>query len=130
MDVAALKTIHLAAAAISYALFFVRGIWMLSGSPLLAQRWVRVVPHVNDTVLLAAAIWMAIVLREYPGTHGWLTAKVGGLITYIGLGMVALHHGRTRRVRLAAWIAAQLVFAYIVAVALTHDPLPLRAAIR
>jgi hypothetical protein len=41
-----------------------------------------------------------------------------------------LRYGRTRGVRLAAWIAAQLVFAYIVAVALAHDPLPFRAAIR
>jgi len=129
MDAAALKTIHIATAAISYVLFFVRGIWMLSGSPLLERRWVKVVPHVNDTVLLAAAIWMTVVLQQYPGTHGWLTAKVVGLFAYIGLGMVALHHGRTRSVRLAAWIAAQFVFAYIVAVALTHDPLPFRAAI-
>jgi uncharacterized membrane protein SirB2 len=130
MDFAALKAIHIATAAISYALFFVRGIWMLTGSPLLERRWVRVVPHVNDTVLLSAAIWMAVILRQYPGTQGWLTAKLAGLIAYIGLGMVALHRGRIRGVRLAAWLAAQLVFAYIVAVALTHDPLPFRAAIR
>jgi uncharacterized membrane protein SirB2 len=130
MDFGTLKTIHVAAVAISYTLFFVRGIWMLTGSPLLERRWVRVVPHVNDTVLLAAAIWMTIILQQYPGTHGWLSAKVAGLIAYIGLGMVALRRGRTRRVRLAAWIAAQLVFAYIVAVALAHDPLPFGAAIR
>ena len=130
MDFAALKAIHIAAVAISYTLFLVRGIWMITESPLLARRWVRVVPHVNDTVLLAAAIWMTILLEQYPGTHAWLTAKVAGLIIYIGLGMVALRHGRTRRVRLAAWIAAQLVFAYIVAVALAHDPMPFGAAIR
>jgi uncharacterized membrane protein SirB2 len=130
MDFGALKTVHVAAAAISYALFFVRGIWMLTDSPLLGRRWVKVVPHVNDTVLLAAAIWMTITLHQYPGTHGWLTAKVAGLVAYIGLGIVALRRGRTRRVRLAAWIAAQLVFAYIVSVALTHDPLPLPPAFR
>jgi len=130
MDFAALKAIHIATVAISYALFFVRGIWMLTGSPLLGRRWVRVVPHVNDTLLLAAAIWMAIILQQYPGTHGWLTAKVAGLFAYIGLGMAALRYGRTRGVRLAAWIAAQLAFAYIVAVALAHDPLPFRGAIR
>ena len=73
---------------------------------------------------------MTIILQQYPGTHGWLSAKVAGLIAYIGLGMVALRRGRTRRVRLVAWITAQLVFAYIVAVALAHDPLPFGAAIR
>jgi len=128
MDLGALKAIHVATAAISYALFFVRGTWMLAGSPQLKRRWVRVVPHVNDTVLLAAAIGMMAILHQYPGAHAWLTAKVAGLVAYIGLGMVALRHGRTRGVRLAAWLAAQLVFAYIVAVALTHEPLPFRAA--
>lgn len=129
MDLSAFKTIHVATAAISYALFFVRGVWMLAASPMLNRRWVKVVPHVNDTVLLAAAIWMAVILREFPGTHGWLTAKLAGLLAYIGLGMLALRHGRTRGVRLAAWLAAQLAFAYIVAVALTRDPLPFRAVL-
>ena len=56
--------------------------------------------------------------------HGWLTAKVVGLLFYIGLGTVALKRGRTRRARIAAWLAAQAVFFYIVAVALTRNPLP------
>jgi len=99
MDFAALKAIHIATAAISYALFFVRGIWILAGSPLLERRWVRVVPHVNDTVLLAAAIWMTLILHEYPGTHAWLSAKLAGLVAYIALGMVALRFGKTWRVR-------------------------------
>ena len=130
MDFTVLKAVHVVTVVISYALFFVRGVWMLAGSPVLQNRWVRVLPHVNDTLLLAAAIWMTIILREYPGTHGWLTAKLCGLLAYIALGMVALRFASTRRAQLADWIGAQLVFAYIVAVALTHDPLPLPVAIR
>ena len=124
MDFTVLKMIHVTTAAVSYALFFVRGIWMINGSPRLNERWVRIVPHVNDTLLLAAAIWMTILLRQYPGTHAWLTAKVVGVLVYIGLGMVALKRGRTKRARIAAWLAAQAVFFYIVAVALTRNPLP------
>jgi uncharacterized membrane protein SirB2 len=130
VDLSGLKTIHVGAAAVSYALFFLRGVWRLSGSPLLQRRWVRIVPHVNDSLLLAAAVWMAVILHQYPGTHAWLTAKLAGLIAYIALGVLALRFARTRRAQLASWIAAQLVFAYIVAVALTHDPLPFHAAIR
>ena len=33
MDFTALKMIHVATAAVSYALFFVRGIWMIDSSP-------------------------------------------------------------------------------------------------
>jgi uncharacterized membrane protein SirB2 len=124
MEFASLKAIHIGTAAVSYILFFVRGIWMLSDSPLLYQRWVRIVPHVNDTLLLAAGIWMTIIIHQYPGTHGWLTAKLAGLVLYILLGLVALRPGRAKRVRAAAWVAAQIVFGYIVAVAFSHDPLP------
>jgi uncharacterized membrane protein SirB2 len=40
------------------------------------------------------------------------------------LGTVALKRGKTRRTRVAAWFAAQVVFFYIVAVAVTRRPLP------
>ena len=124
MELALLKQIHVTTAMVSYALFFVRGIWMINGSPRLHERWVRIVPHVNDTLLLAAAIWMTILIHQYPGTHAWLTAKLAALLAYIGLGTVALKRGKTQHTRIAAWLAAQVVFFYVVAVALTRNPLP------
>jgi uncharacterized membrane protein SirB2 len=113
-----------ACVATSYALFFVRGVWMMRSPARLNARWVKIVPHVIDTVLLASAITMALMIRQYPFVAPWITAKVLALIVYIGLGTLALKRGRTRRVRIATWIAAQLVFFYIVAVALTRSPLP------
>ncbi len=126
IDYATLKLIHVSCVVTSYILFFARGIWMMRDSPWLRVRWVRVVPHVIDTGLLASAIALAVMIRQYPLAAGWLTAKVLALLCYIGLGMIALRFGRTRGERLQAWLAAQAVFFYIVAVALTHDPLPWR----
>lgn len=125
MDYAALKLIHIGCATISYTLFVVRGIWMLRGSALLQRRWVRTVPHVVDTALLASAIALTVITRQYPFATPWLTAKVIALVAYIGLGTIALRHGKTKGGRIAAWIAAQAVFAYIVAVAVKRNPLPL-----
>ena len=119
-----IKQVHLFAVSISLTLFLLRGVWMLRGSPILQQRWVRVVPHVNDTVLLGAGVWLAILLRQVPGVSGWLTAKLIALIIYIGLGTIALKRGRTATQRTVAWFAALTVFAYIVAVALTKNPMP------
>ena len=119
-----LKYLHVGCVALSGAGFVLRGAWMLQGSPLLAQRWVRVLPHVVDTVLLASAIALALMLEQYPLVQGWLTAKLIGLVVYIVLGTIALKRGRTRAVRLTAFGAALLVFAYIVAVALTKSVLP------
>lgn len=122
MDYLLLKQTHVACVALSYAGFFLRGIWMMRGSPLLERRWVRIAPHVNDTLLLASAIAMAAIARQYPFVQGWLTAKVLALALYVVLGMIALGRGRTKRARTAAWIGAQLVFGYIVAVAVTRSP--------
>ena len=124
MDYTALKTLHLATIAVTLALFVLRGAWMMADSPRLQARWVRIVPHLNDTLLLASGFGLAIMLGQYPLVDGWLTAKLVALIAYIVLGTVALKRGKTRRTRIAAWVAALLVFGYIVAVAVTHDPLP------
>ena len=123
MDYLLLKLTHVACAALSYAGFVLRGIWMIRDSRMLERRWARVLPHAVDTVLLASAIALAVMLKQYPLAEPWLTAKVVALVVYIVLGMVALRHGATRRIRTGAWIAAQAVFLYIVAVALTRSVL-------
>ena len=128
MEYILLKQLHVACALLSYAGFVARGVWMVCDSPMLERRWVKVLPHVNDTLLLAAAIALAWMLRQYPFVHGWLTAKVVALAGYILLGMVALRPGRARAVRVATWVAAQIVFLYIVAVAYTRNPLIFAAA--
>ncbi len=79
-------------------------------------------PHAVDTVLLASAIALAAMSRQYPLVEPWLSAKVGALVLYIGAGMFAFRYGTTKRTRVIAWIMAQLVFIYIVAVALTRNP--------
>ena len=124
MDYAWVNALHVGSVALSYAGFVARGVLMIRQSPLLATRWVRVAPHVVDTVLLASAIALVVMSRQYPFVEPWLTAKVLALILYIGLGTVALRRGKTMRVRIVAWIAAQIVFLYMVAVAVTRGPVP------
>ena len=53
-----------------------------------------------------------------------MTAKVFGLVAYIVLGSVAVKAGRRRGIRLAAWLAALAIFAYVASVALA-EPLGL-----
>lgn len=116
--------VHVTTVTLSIGMFLLRGIWMLQGSERLGWRSVRVLPHVNDTVLLLSAIGLAVLTRQYPFQQDWLTAKVIALVAYIGLGMVALRVGRRRSVQLGAWLAAIAIFFYIVAVALTRNPWP------
>ncbi|KIF82093.1 SirB2 family protein [Noviherbaspirillum autotrophicum] len=123
MGYLAIKHLHMTCAALSGSFFLVRGVWMLRDSAMLKQRWVRIAPHVIDTVLLVSALVMVVWSGQYPFVQGWLTAKVLALIAYILLGTVALKRGRTKGTRTVAFVAALLVFAYIVKVALTRQVL-------
>ena len=85
----------------------------------------RIWPHLVDTLLLGSALVMAWMLQLNPLTTPWLAAKISGLLLYIGLGVVALRTGRPLALRIGAWLAALLVFGWIVSVAITKDPLGL-----
>ena len=117
------KTVHVTFVALSFAGFFIRGIWMLKDSPLLQQKWVRISPQVVDTVLLVSAIILAVQLRMSPMEQSWLMAKIIALLAYIAVGMVALRLGRSKRIRLAAWLLGLVIFLYIVSVALSKSVL-------
>ncbi len=117
-----LKHLHVSCVVLSGCGFLARGVLSLAGSPLVDRRVLKIAPHVVDTVLLASAIALALITAQYPLAQGWLTAKVVGLVVYIGLGMVALRRGRSTATRAIFFAAALAVFGYIVSVALTHHP--------
>ena len=119
-----LKLIHVGTVYITFGLFLVRGIWMLLDSPRLQDRWVRVVPHLNDTLLLTAAIAMLVVNGINPIEHAWLLVKIVGLLLYIYLGTMALKRGKTKASRTLYFIAALATIGYIIAVAVTKQIIP------
>ena len=102
--------------------FFLRGMLRLFDSPLLQRRWVKVVPHVIDTVLLLSAVSLAVLSQQYPIEQAWLSAKVVGLMGYIGCGMMALRFSRKRKGRVLFFILALCSYAYIVSVAMARHP--------
>src|SRR5690554_1964611 len=106
----ALKHLHITFALLAFLSFFIRGIWMWHSSPLLQKRFVKILPHIIDTLLLISALILVAHLRLTPGANPWLLAKIIALVLYIGLGVVALKHAQAE-VRKLAWVAALLVFA-------------------
>ena len=117
-----LKGLHVSAVALSGIFFLLRGVWMLRGSALLQHSWVRITPHVVDTVLLAAALGLLVRLQLNPFATPWLGAKLIALAGYIVFGSFALKRGRTRRTRSIALLAPLGLFAYMIGTALTRDP--------
>jgi len=116
-----IKLLHVTTVFISISLFVLRGFWVLNGSAIMSKKWVKIVPHINDTILLISAIILAVTIQQYPFVHGWLTAKFLALIAYIILGMFALKRAKNRTSKLIFFILSIITFSYIVMVALTHS---------
>lgn len=116
------RAVHIGCALVSIAGFALRGYWMATSNPLLQRRLSKVLPHLVDTLLLASAIAMLVMWRLSPLQADWLLAKIMALLVYIGLGMVALRFGRSRPVRITAWLAALGTALYIVSVAYNKSP--------
>ncbi len=118
-----LRQVHITCAMLTITLFTLRGLLMVGGSSLHRNRLLRSVPIAVDTVLLTTALMLTTVTRHYPFSTGWLTMKVLLLVAYIALGSVALRPGRTKAVRISAFVAALATVAFLVTVARTHSPL-------
>lgn len=124
-----LKNLHIGCVILSGAGFLLRGLWMLADSPWLQRPGVRVLPHLVDTVLLTSAIALAVLSGQYPFAAAWLTAKLVGLLIYIGCGTMALKRAPNKAQRTVFLVAALTAFAYIVTVALTRSPYGLIAGL-
>lgn len=116
------KHLHITFVVITILFFLVRAFWSISASPLSRARWVRSLPHIIDTLLLACGIYLAIISQQYPIQQPWLTAKILGLLLYIVLGTFAIKRASTIRGKLIATGLAAVTFGYIVLVALNKSP--------
>lgn len=122
MDYLIAKHLHVSCVLLSVTLFTLRGVLQLTSKPWRQWRVLRVAPHINDTVLLSAALWMVWRSEQYPFVLSWLTAKVLALLAYIVLGHFALSPATRSGLRLPYFLAAMTSVAYIVGVAFTRSP--------
>lgn len=113
-------TFHVACAVFSVGFFLVRAAWMIQSSALLQRLWVRVAPHVVDTVLFITGVLLAHRL----GWPDWLFFKLAAVVSYIVFGALALRRAPSRRLQLASLVVALASVAYVVSVALTRSTTP------
>lgn len=123
----ALRAAHIGLALLSVTIFILRGGLMLADSPARHSPWLRYPSMLVDTLLLTAALMLTTIIHQYPFTTGWLTTKVVLLVVYIVLGSIALKRGKTRGVRIIAFVAALLAVGFLFTVARAHHPLGLLA---
>jgi uncharacterized membrane protein SirB2 len=117
-----IKLLHIACVVCSGVLFTFRGVLMWVESRWTNALTLRRLSYAIDTLLLGSAISLAGILHQFPFVSSWLTAKVLLLVVYILLGIFALRRGRTRLTRQVCFVAALSVYAFIISIAMTHDP--------
>lgn len=121
MDVI-LKHTHLTALLISFLLFFVRGYLMMRESSASNHRVFLIAPHIVNLILIGTGIALAVVMHFNPANQPWLAVKLVALVAYIILGVLTFKHP-ILKIRKILWLSALIVFAFIVSVALSKNPL-------
>lgn len=105
-----IKIVHVTSAVFSIILFAIRGGRRLFGRTVWFTNWLKVLPHVVDSLLLLTGIVLIIVAQQYPGVANWITIKLGAVVVYILLGMAALKWTHSKKWSGMAFVAALSVF--------------------
>lgn len=111
------KYIHMSAASLSFLGFILRGFWMFKDSPLLQAKLTKILPHIIDTILLVGAIYLVYQLDVNVFETHWILAKIILLVAYILIGTIALKRGKTKQIRIIAFIVSLLIILAIFAIA-------------
>lgn len=122
--ISTIKSIHILCASVSIIGFILRGFLKITSPEKLAKKWIKISPHIIDTLLLLSAVMLVFLTEQYPTTNNWILAKLVALISYIGLGMITLKFAQSKAQILSAFIAALLCYTYIIGVAITKSVWP------
>lgn len=119
-----IKLVHVAAVIASGSLLLLRGLFVQVGR----QGWALAVPlrylsYTIDTTLLTAALMLVSILPLASFSNGWLVTKLLLLPVYVCLGWLALRREGMPGTGAAFLAGAMLVYALMLAIARTHDPL-------
>jgi len=100
------KHLHMTVAAISVLLFTLRFAWTLANSAKLQAKWVKISPHIIDTLLLGLGIVMAVQLSLNPLENLWLAEKLIAIVAYIFTAFYTLKIARNKSMQIIGYLGA------------------------
>lgn len=112
-----LKQLHVILALASVLLLAYRWLLSFTKAPSTQPRWLKIAPHICNTLLLAGGILM-LTMHTSLWHQPWLMAKLVVLVLYIGLGAMALKRP-ARRQKLIAGLLALVLFGYMYGASVT-----------
>ena len=86
-------------AALSVTLFVLRFLLLVTKPNVLQKKWLKITPHIIDTLLFSLGIYMMIKLSLYPGEVTWMTEKLLAVVAYIFTGYFTLKLARNNLMR-------------------------------
>lgn len=104
----ALKYSHLLLIVLSVLLFVFRFILRMKNSAWFESRWMKILPHLVDTTLIATGVALVFITGFIPftSTAVWMTEKLTCVLAYLALGYVALYYSKSTLFRLFAFFGA------------------------
>ena len=117
------KYTHLTTIVLSVVLFLLRFVLNTMQSVTLQKKWLKVVPHIVDTLLLVSAVTLCVMLKQYPFVDAWVTEKLIALVMYVFMVTLALKLGHTGFMRGIGLIGALSWIAYAGMVAVSKQPI-------
>jgi len=120
-----IKTLHISTVALSIGLLLFRTVLLLRSSKLLKNRFLKLIPHINDSLLLITAITM-LFTSEYisSGNMEWIYAKVSAMILYIVTGIYLFRYANSNRQIVYLLALAIILYLYIIQTAITKNLIP------
>lgn len=115
---AGIKHSHMLFITISIVLFQLRFLLKKLNKPI--AKPLKIIPHINDTLLLVTGVSLAYQASINPMENNWLMAKIIALILYIGFGTFAI---KSRGVKSnTGYVLATLLFLFMIMTALKKQP--------
>lgn len=108
-----IKLIHVFTIHISITLFALRFLMDSQGFDVWRHSFWRILPHINDSLLLVSALALLSLSGWQIFTHFWITAKVFLVVVYIMFGWLALRARIKIGLRWLAFCSAVAVFILI-----------------
>ena len=102
----AIKHLHLTLIAVSVLFFTVRFVLHLRQSEVMNKKVIKIAPHVIDTFLLLSGLTLCFMIQQFPFVDPWLTEKIGAVVAYIALGVIAIKSNRNKLFKVFAFLGA------------------------
>jgi uncharacterized membrane protein SirB2 len=118
-----IKYLHILTAVLSILLFVSRFLLLRIEPDRRRRAWLKVLPHLNDSLLLLFAVLLCLAIQQAPLVTPWLTEKVTAVVVYILAGMFALKWAKSGPGQWIWFMIALFMFAYTANTAINKTPL-------